>query len=86
MLIHPLSVLLLEVVWWWCSDVVCNCTLGLQALGPRLATICVLSRVTYRKLQGNLQMAATCAMFRAAQVKPDCEPKPAAANAKPGTT
>ena len=65
--VHPLSVLLVEVVGWWCSNMVCGCTQGTQVLGlpgrcmPRSVTACVLSRITQHKLQSDVQMAATCA-------------------------
>ena len=71
---------------------VCNCTLGVQALGfpgwcrLRSAPTCVLPGATLHKLQSNLQMAATCAGLGDTQAMPICACRLAAASANPGAT
>ena len=44
----------------------------------------VLPETTQHELQSNLQITATCTGLGGSQVKPNCDPKLAAANAKPG--
>ena len=76
-------------LWRWLS-VVWSCLLGALAERPperyrsRSITACVLPRATWHKLQNYLQMAATCARLRDAQVRPGYKPRQAAASARAG--
>ena len=60
----PLSVSLVEVVGWWCFNVVWSCPLGALApqpsgrCRPRSTTTCVLLKATWHELQSSLLMAA----------------------------
>lgn len=45
-----------------------------------------LPEATHHELQSDVQMAATCAGFGCAQMRPSCKPRPAVASAGPGAT
>ena len=66
-----------------------SCPMGVLALRPprrcrlRSAITCGLPRATQHELQSNMRMAATCAGLGMYQAEPNCDPKLAAASARP---
>ena len=90
--VYSLSVLLMEVVGWWCFIVVWNSTLG--ALTLELSGRCKVkiihcfcfARPIQHKLQSNLQMAATFVGLGGAQERKSYEPRQVAASAKSWVT